>query len=76
MKDKEKNQEFENLKKEFERVAKENYELRKDKKEAYNELDQLHQEKRILLQMIKDEIKKRIEIESELMIIKSSELPF
>lgn len=78
MKDKEKNQEFENLKKEFERIAKENYQLRKENKSMNDAIDKLQQEKRILLQRIKDEMKTRIEFEAELMIMKydSKDFPF
>ena len=57
MKEKEKNQEFENLKKEFERVSKENYKLRKENKSVSDAVEQLSQEKRILLHKLTKEIK-------------------
>lgn len=77
MKDKEKNQEFENLKKEFERVEKENYKLRKENKSMNDSLEQLNQEKRILLHKLTKEIKVRIEFESELLLLhkEAEELP-
>lgn len=78
MKDKEKNQEFENLKKEFERVVKENYNLKNETESAYSRIRQLNREKMLLLLKLKVEIKSRIEKECELDILKedSEELPF
>jgi uncharacterized protein YgiM (DUF1202 family) len=75
MEDKEQNQEF---KKEFERVAKENYKLRNENKSMSNVIEQLNQEKRILLQKLTKEIKFRIEFESELILLhkEAENMPF
>ena len=78
MKDKEKNQELENLKKDFERVVKENYNLKKENDSAYSRIRQLNREKMMLLHKLKVEIEARIEKECELDILKAEaeELPF
>lgn len=59
-------------------ITKAKEKLEKEIRYLNGALDQLHQEKRILLQKLTNEIKVRIELESELMLLhkEAEDLPF
>lgn len=59
-------------------ITKAKEKLEKEIRSLNGALDQLHQEKRILLQKIKNEVKVRIEFESELILLhkEAEDLPF
>lgn len=59
-------------------ITKAKEKLEKENRSLNGALDQLHQEKRILLQKLTNEVKVRIELESELILLhkEAEELPF
>lgn len=69
---------IENLKDDIKFRDRDISQLRKDYKESLDFIKQLRKEKKILLDKLNDEIKIRIEKESELMILheEAEELPF